>query len=72
VFGKMGEVGPLVGIGLVVVEFLGAVRVAGVAVALRADGMVVMVMGGEGGLFPLGLGIFQQWNETGSIDVVSF
>lgn len=67
-----GEVGPLVRVGPEVVEFLGAVVVADVAVVFGADGVVVRAEGGEGGAWPVGGGVPEEWHEAGSVEVVAF
>jgi len=46
------EVGPLVGVGVVVVELFAAVGVADVSPARRAEGVVAAAVGGEAGAGP--------------------
>ena len=57
------EVVPFVGVGAVVVEFLGAVGVADVAVGEVAHGVVAGVVGGDGGAAG-GLGVVDLWAKA--------
>ena len=71
VFGLGGEVGPLVGIVLMVVEFFAAVGVLDVAPAFGADSVVALVVGGDGGAGAGGLGIFELGKEADAFEVVA-
>ena len=58
--GVLGEVGPLVGVGTVVVQFLAAVLVANVAVMPGADGVIAPGVGTEGVGGPEGLRVAEK------------
>ena len=57
------EVLPFVGIGEFVVEFLAAVGIADVAPPIGADGVVALVVAGDGGPFAFGGGILELWKK---------
>ena len=66
-----GEVVPLVGVGPHVVQLLGAVGVADVAPVLRPHPVVVVVVGGDGGTFARGRGVFQLRHQAHALEVVA-
>ena len=71
-FGKFrifGEVVPLVEIGFFVVEFFTTVSVADVAPVLGSDGVVALVVGGDGGPFARCAGVFELRHEAVTFQV---
>ena len=67
--GGADEIGPFVGIGLVVVEFFSAVGVADIAPALGPNGVVALVMAGDGGPTPRRIGTFELGNEAETFEI---
>jgi hypothetical protein len=63
------EVGPFVGVFLHVVEFFGAVVVLDVTVAIGAEGVVVLTVGGEGVVRPIGLGVLEEGDEGAAFEI---
>jgi len=64
-----GQVGPLVWIVLVIVEFLAAIGITDITPAFGAHGMVASTMRGESGLVPGALGIIQQRHEAHAVKI---
>ena len=74
-FGELwiaGEVGPFVGILSHVIKFLTAISVLNKAPAFTAHAVIVVVVGGDGRVTPLGFGILQLRNQTASVEALFF
>ena len=67
--GIFGEVGPLVGVLLHVVEFLAAVGIADVAPVVGADGVIALIVGGDGGPLAGCAGILELGHEAVAFEV---
>ena len=74
-FGELwiaGEVGPFIGILSHVIKFLTAISVLNKAPAFTAHAVIVVVVGGDGRVTPLGFGILQLRNQTASVEALFF
>ena len=67
--GFIREVGPFVGIVLVVVEFLAAISVTDVAPFLGTDGVVLKAVSGDGGGCPFGRRSSQKFPDACAFDM---
>lgn len=72
VSGLTDEVGPFVGVFLHVVEFLRTIGITNVAPFFRADSVVVVIMGGDGGAVALGGGVFELGHQAKALEVLGW
>ena len=71
VFRDQSEIGPFVGIFVVIVEFAGSVAILNKAPAFRLDCVVLVTIGHHDGAFPFALRILQKREKTLSIEVLT-